>query len=233
MVGKVSRLSLLSLTLLLIGSVMQPLWAQEPPPPPDRAGVEEGDPGDHPPMPPGFTPPGPGGGHEFSGGRPGKGFMRGKDPKEMEAFREHQQKMQMLRTTAEGYKNLAELYASQDKIDDAVIQFREILKLAEQVQNPMEQNQISKQLGQVYMGISELYIKKERFADAEKVLTEGADKMKAAEPEVASRHFLHLGNVLRKAGRVTEAESAFKKAIEISTAELKKAPPFPAAPGKK
>ncbi|NLI75123.1 MAG: tetratricopeptide repeat protein [Candidatus Riflebacteria bacterium] len=153
----------------------------------------------------------------------GRGPMMGKDPKELEAMREQQKRNQMLRTKAEGHKNLAELYASQDKIDEAVAELKKILALSEQA-DVKEVDRLSKQLGQVYMEMAELYMKKDRFEDAKKVLTEGADKMKGTQPELAARLFLNLGNLLRKKGAPEEAEKAFKKSIEISAGELDKGP---------
>ncbi len=235
MVGRITRLMALGLFVVLLAGWMAPVLAQEPPFPPgdpdmdDEGGPPMGPGGQHmgPPMGPMGGPGGPGG-----PGRPGGPAMerlrhlrggRDFDPKEAEAQRERQRKNQILRTRAEAHKNLADLYANQNKIDEAVAELRKILDLASQA-DAKEQDRLGKQIGHVYMEMAELYLRKERIDDAKKILAEGADRLKASHPEVAARLYLNLGDVLRKKGSEAEAEGAYKRAIEITSGALDKAP---------
>lgn len=142
---------------------------------------------------------------------------RFEDLKKQQARRE---KMQRLRTTAEAHKNLAELYAKQDKIDPAIAELRKILTLAEEEEkDEQEQGQgpmITQKIAQVYMQMSELLFKAQRFQDAETILNEGADKIAKKDPHGSARLLLHLGNMMQRQGRSEEAERAFKKVIELN-----------------
>jgi len=197
----------LVLALVLGGTT----WAQEPPGPPQsgETGPEMMGPGG-----PGMGPDGQemGPGHRGARGERGE---RGKmDP---EAFK----KMAALRTTAEAYKNLAELYREQGKTDEAVAQLKKILDLSNSVTDQDAKRKVADQIGNVYIAIAQIYLEKEKFADAEAILNEGVEKTKTDTPEIASRMMLTLGNLFRKAGKTAEAEKAFQRVIEINSTPLK------------
>lgn len=152
---------------------------------------------------------GPGGGNRQFGK---KGPM---DPAE-KAKRE---KMMSLRTTAEAYKGLADLYRQQGKTDEAIAQLKKILDLANQVEDKNDP-MVAKQLGHVYMEMAETYAQNSKFAEAEAILNEGIEKTKNSDSEVGSQLALHLGKVLQKNGKPAEAEKAFQKVIEINAAKV-------------
>ncbi|RCK80462.1 MAG: hypothetical protein OZSIB_3208 [Candidatus Ozemobacter sibiricus] len=236
MVGRITRLIVLGLFVVMVLGRAAPVLAQEPPFPPgdpemdDEGGPPMGPGGPHmgpPPMGPMGGPGGPGG-----PGRPGGPAMerlrqlrggRDFDPKEMEAHRERQRKNQILRTRAEAHKNLADLYASQNKIEQAVAELHKILELASQVDDK-ELHRLGKQIGHVYMEIAELYLKADQIDKAKSNLQEGADRLKGTQPEIAARLYLNLGDILRKKGAESEAENAYKKAIDITSGAIDKAP---------
>jgi len=181
--------------------------------------------GGPPDMPPHMGPGGPGmgpGGPGMGPGGPGmgSGFGRrgGKGPQDP-AEKARREKMGALKTTAEAYKNLADMYREQGKVDEAVAQLKKILDLSTGV-DLKETPAIANQLGHVYMEIAECYMSKERFADAEGILSEGFEKVKGLNPDIASRMMLFLGNAYRKAGKVPEAEKAFKRVIDLNAAAV-------------
>jgi len=181
-------------------------WTQEPP--------SEPQPGDAPPEMMGPGGPGMGPGGRMGPGGPGMG-PRGRkiDPEEMK-------KMAAMRTTAEAYKNLANLYREQGKTDEAVAQLKKILDLHASVTDPDMKRRVADQIGRVYNEIGEIYLEKGKTAEAEAILNEGVEKTKAENPEVASRMMLQLGNMLRKAGKTAEAEKAFQRVIELNSGAL-------------
>ena len=200
------RWSVIAVMVLLAGTVA---FAQMPPmdgpgggfrgPDMDRPGMgmhepQQGGPG----MQPGFGPKGP------------------RDP----AMRARREKMAGIRTMAEAYKNLAELYGSQGKTDEGVAQLRKILELAS-ADDSTDDPGISKYLGQVYMEMAEMYLKSDRVSDAEAVLNEGIEKAKTGDVELSSRLALQLGKIQQKAGKIAEAEKSFKRVIELNSSRGK------------
>ncbi|HEY9071250.1 MAG TPA: tetratricopeptide repeat protein [Candidatus Ozemobacteraceae bacterium] len=135
------------------------------------------------------------------------------DPEEMK-------KMAAMRTTAEAYKNLANLYREQGKTDEAVAQLKKILDLHATVTDPDVKRRVADQIGRVYNEIGEIYLEKGKTAEAEAILNEGVEKTKTENPEIASRMMLQLGNMMRKAGKTAEAEKAFQRVIELNSGAL-------------
>ena len=125
-----------------------------------------------------------------------------------------------LRTTAEAYKNLADLYREQGKIDEAVVQMKKILELADKEPEVKEDPKVQEQIGHVYMSIAEMYMSKDRMAEAEAILNEGVAKVKTGNSEIASRLLLNLGNIYRKKGKTAEAEKIFQQIIELNSGAL-------------
>ena len=174
---------------------------------------------------PGMGPDGPGGpgGPGGFAGRPGmRRPLKQRNPEEFKKMQAKREKAQGLRTTAEAHKNLADLYAKQDKIDLAVAELRKILTLAdgyEAEEGPEEgrgEQNMSRKLSHVYMQIAELYTKADRIKDAEAALNEGSAKLQKTDLPGASRMMLFLGNLMQRQGKVEEAERAFKKVIELN-----------------
>lgn len=193
----------LALALILGGTV----WAQEPPDGPPQG---EG-PGMMGPGGPGMGPGGPGMG-PGGPGMDGPRGMRGKmDP-------ETHKKMAALRMTSEAHKNLAAIYQEQGKTDEAIAQLKKILEIANSVTDEKAKRMVSNQIGHVYIEIAQIYLKANKIAEAEATLNEGVEKMKADNPEAASRMMLSLGDMFRKAGKTAEAEKAFQRVIELNAA---------------
>lgn len=211
---------LVVLPLILAGWVFSAgvLFAQEPPQPPgDIPEIGEGGPGGH------QGGPGMGGAQMGPGGHQGKQGMGpgGKGP--MKRSPEEIAKMKRrgaLRTTAEAYKNLADLYREQGKIDEAVVQMKKILELADKEPEVKEDPKVQEQIGHVYMSIAEMYMSKDRMAEAEAILNEGVAKVKTGNSEIASRLLLNLGNIYRKKGKTAEAEKIFQQIIELNSGAL-------------
>lgn len=150
-------------------------------------------------------------------GGPGGGFGK-KGPMDP-AEKAKREKMMSLRTTAEAYKSLADLYRQQGKTDEAIAQLKKILDLANQIEDKNDP-MIAKQMGHVYMEMAEAYAEKNKFAEAEAILNEGIEKTKNSDAEIGSQLALRLGKVLQKNGKTAEAEKAFQKVIEINAAKL-------------
>ena len=139
-------------------------------------------------------------------------------------FRDPAEKARMekiisMRSTAEAYKNLSELYREQGKIDEAVAQLKKIIDLANSIDEKGDPK-ITGNIGKVYMQMAEMYFEKNRFADAENVLNEGIEKTKNTDPELCSRLALHLGKAQKKAGKMAEAEKTFQKVIELNSGKM-------------
>jgi len=129
-------------------------------------------------------------------------------------------KMAALRTTAEAYKNLADLYREQGKTDEAIAQLRKILELSNSVTDADAKRKVADQIGHVYIVIAQIYLEKSKFAEAEAILNEGVEKTKTDTPEIASRMILTLGDMFRKAGKTAEAEKAFQRVIELNSTSI-------------
>lgn len=200
----IRRMSLLVLVLFALALSAGALEAQ--PGPEGQGGPEIG------PGGPGMPHGGPGG-----PGGPGMG-PRGKgkpDPAEIA----RKQRLMAMKSTAEAYKNLADMYQEQGKIDEAVAELRKILDLTKAIDLKIEP-QLAFQIGGVYLEIAECYLKKDKFAEAEAIVNEGYERVKSENPEMASRMSLFLGNAYRKAGKTAEAEKFFKRVIDLNAAVL-------------
>ncbi|MFZ2956238.1 MAG: tetratricopeptide repeat protein [Candidatus Ozemobacteraceae bacterium] len=166
------------------------------------------------------------GGQRMGPGGPGMGpggpGMRGKGPKDP-AEMAKRQKMGALRSTAEAHKNLSEMYKDAGKIDEAVAELKKILALSSAI-DLKEEPQMANQIGNVYLGIAECYLSKDRVAEAEATINEGYEKIKTLAPEIASRMCLFLGNVYKKSGKTAEAEKYFKRVIELNQTAISGTP---------
>lgn len=145
-------------------------------------------------------------------GKPAKGF---KDP----ADKAKREKMLSVRSMAEAYKNLSELYREQGKIEDSVAQLKKIIDLANSPEGK-EDPMIGNQMGRVYMEIAEIYAEKNRWSEAEVFLNDAIEKTKSSDSELCSRLGLFLGKVLKKAGKTAEAEKAFQKVVEMNAGRI-------------
>ncbi|MBF0546985.1 MAG: hypothetical protein HQM08_21265 [Candidatus Riflebacteria bacterium] len=193
----------LFLALFLLVALGSTLQAQAPDNP-DKKAIGEAPPPEL--MKPGNEPPPPG------MLRPGKKPLTPED-------KDKNEKVMAFMSTAEAYKNLADLNRESGKIDDAVAQLKKILELANA---PIfkDDSRVDQHIGHVYMEIAELFIAKDRFSDAEGIIKEGFDKIKTTNPPMASRMMLMLGNSYKKAGKIAEAEGCFKKVIEINADKI-------------
>ncbi|HNX78220.1 MAG TPA: tetratricopeptide repeat protein, partial [Candidatus Rifleibacterium sp.] len=72
----------------------------------------------------------------------------------------------------------------------------------------------------VYHHISKLYIKTERFDDAEKLLNEGIAFLDKENPEESTRLRLLLAEIYKNKKDTKKAEEAYKKIIEESKKNL-------------
>ncbi|MBF0407751.1 MAG: tetratricopeptide repeat protein [Candidatus Riflebacteria bacterium] len=155
---------------------------------------------------------------------PGKGLKQGKmniDPEEREKEKEKREKIGAMKNTAEAYKNLADLYVEQGKIDEAIANLKKILELSNS-SDLKDDPKVLMHLGNVYITIAEIYISKDRFSDAEAIVKEGLEKIKDTNPGMASRMMLLLGNSYKKAGKAAEAENCYKKVIELNSQKSEK-----------
>lgn len=173
----------------------------------DAQPMPESGPGQH--MGPGGPGMGPGGPGMGPGGK-GK-----HDPAE----KARRQKMMALKSTAEAHKNLADMYQEQGKFDEAVAEFKKILELTKTI-DLKASPEFAFQIGNVYLELAECYLKKDKFADAEAIVNEGYERVKAENPEMASRMSLFLGNAYRKAGKAADAEKFFKRVIDLNADAL-------------
>ncbi|MDD3148575.1 MAG: tetratricopeptide repeat protein, partial [Candidatus Riflebacteria bacterium] len=139
---------------------------------------------------------GPGGGenaemHPGGPGGPGPGMMPGKfkpDPEREKQMKRNASMMAM----AEAHKNLAKIYETQGKTDEAAAELIKIIDLAKgqlekNKDNEFFKRNIMSKVMPVYHHISKLYIKNNRLADAEKILNEGIALFEKESPEDVTR----------------------------------------------
>lgn len=133
------------------------------------------------------------------------------------------QQRQAIMATAEAHKELAGIYEQQDKIDEAITELKKIIALAgdaAKLATDPEANQmiINKTLA-VYHEIARLYVKTDRFADAEKVVTEGIAVFEKEKPAAATKLILMLGEIYKKSNNLPKAEEAYKRVIELNKSQ--------------
>lgn len=158
-------------------------------------------------------------------GGPGRPGMPGNRMK-MDPEREKQMKRnQSLMTMAEAHKNLAGIYEEQGKLDEAAAELYKIIELARDQMAKGSQDQgfqrnIMGKVMPVYHHISQLYIKNNRVADAEKLLLEGIAMFEKDSPGEVSRLNLLLAEIYKNNKDTKKAEEAYKKIIEDSRKNL-------------
>ena len=166
-------------------------------------------------------PPDEGIGEMRPGGPDGQGPMGGRfkpDPAQMK-------RNASLMAMAEAHKNLAQIYEEQGKTDEAIAELQKILVLAQDQLAKNKDNEFFKRniMGKVmpvYHHISKLYIKTERFDDAEKLLNEGIAFLDKENPEESTRLRLLLAEIYKNKKDTKKAEEAYKKIIEESQKNL-------------
>jgi len=175
-----------------------------------------------PPMAPGGESP------EMHQGGPegpgGKGPMGGSfkhDPEREKQMKRNASLMAM----AEAHKNLAQIYEDQGKIDEAAVELKKIIDLAQgqlekNKDNPFFKQNIMSKVMPVYHHLSRLYLKNERTDDAEKILNEGIAFFEKESPEEVTRLRLLLAEIYKEKKDTQKAEEAYKRIIEESRKNL-------------
>ncbi|NCB40373.1 MAG: tetratricopeptide repeat protein, partial [Erysipelotrichia bacterium] len=108
-----------------------------------------------------------------------EGPPRGMEMKKHDPEREKEmQRNNSLMMMAEAHKGLAQLYEDQNKLDEAAAELYKIIELLrsnleKNSDKPFFKRNIMGKVMPVYHHISELYLKNNRSADAEKLLLEG------------------------------------------------------------
>ena len=147
------------------------------------------------------------------GGRP--------DPEIMKQRQKHQAMMAI----AEAHKELAVIYEAQNRFDDAIAELQKILQLLDNVvaeaddKDPMQA--LMPRVLPVYHEIAKLYLKSDRFDEAEKFVLESIAKFESDHPQVAARMSLQLGEVYKRADKLDKAEEAYKRVIELNQKAIK------------
>lgn len=177
---------------------------------------------------PGERPDGPGmqqGNEPGDGpmGGPGRPGMQGKG---MKPDPEKMQRNNALMTMAEAHKGLSKLYEDQNKLDEAAAELYKIIELArgemqKSGDDPFFQRNIMGKVMPVYHHISQLYLKNNRAADAEKLLLEGITLFEKDFPAEASKLTLALAELYKNNNDTKKAEETFKRIIEQGQKNLK------------
>ncbi len=155
---------------------------------------------------------------------PGPGMMGGKFKADPEREKEMKRNASMM-AMAEAHKNLAKIYETQGKTDEAAAELIKIIDLAKgqlekNKDNEFFKRNIMSKVMPVYHHISKLYIKNNRQADAEKILNEGIALFEKESPEEVIRLRLLLAEVYQNSNETQKAEDAYKKIIEESKKNL-------------
>jgi tetratricopeptide (TPR) repeat protein len=158
-------------------------------------------------------------------GMPGAKMRKPKRPNnpEIEKFREQKGALQAI---AEAHKELAQVYESQNKIDEAAAELKKITELFEEIKidknNEQQQAKVLiRKTIPVYQEISRLYLQNNRVEDAETILLEGIKKFEEEEPQAASKLILQLSQVYKANNKLDKAEEILKKLIALNKKLLK------------
>lgn len=154
------------------------------------------------------------------GPRPPMGHGGRPDP---EAKKQRQQYQTMM-AIAEAHKELAKIYEVQDRYDDAIVELNKILQLFDSVETETEDKHQMQpallKLLPIYHEIAKLYLKSDRFDEAEKFIIDSITKFEASQPQVAARMSLQLGEIYKRADKLDKAEEAYKRVIELNQKAL-------------
>lgn len=162
--------------------------------------------------------------HEIDKGKENKGGCKGCkhkagfrkfDPEKRGKIAEFLKENHEIRIKAEGHKKLAELYLSQNKTDEAILELKKIIEITSKLDFEKMPG-FRRQLGLIYLEIAELLIKNNKVEEAKNFLNEGIEKVKTHHPAIAARAYLKLGDIFKANNNMQEAEQAYKKAIEFS-----------------
>lgn len=154
------------------------------------------------------------------GSRPPMGPGGRPDP---EAIKQRQQHQTMM-AIAEAHKELAVIYEAQNRDDDAIVELQKILQLFDSVSSEAAETKrmqaVLPRLMPVYHEIAKLYLKSDRFDEAEKFILESITKFETSQPQVAARMSLQLGEIYKRTDKIDKAEEAYKRVIELNQKAL-------------
>lgn len=166
---------------------------------------------------------------EIQQGQTGRmeGPPRGMGMKKHDPEREKRmQRNNSLLMMAEAHKGLAQLYEDQNKLDEAAAELYKIIELAREnmpknTDEPFFKRNIMGKIMPVYHHISQLYIKNNRAADAEKLLLEGIAMFEKDNPGDAAKLTMLLAEMYKNNNDLKKAEETYKRIIELNQKSLK------------